>query len=305
MTIFLTRTVDRLYGYRIPILVLVQIVLIVTANQAAFWLRFDGEVPPEQQPYDTILLPLLVLVRLAVFFPLRLHQGVWRYASIWDLRNIVVGVTGSSVLFWAITHGLLGVTLYPRSVFVIDAILLVCLMGGVRLVRRLQLVSSMQADARRVLIYGAGDAGELIARDMLQNATVHATPIGFVDDDRRKVGQRIHGVPVLGGREQLPEILKIQAPEELLIALPSASPQVLRAIVRALEPYKIRITTLPKLHDLIGARVEVGQIRQLKVEDLLARAPVGLDYGLARQFLEGKRIIVTGAGGSIGSELCR
>ncbi len=279
--------------------------LIVFANQAAFWLRFDGDVPAAQQPYNTSLLPLLVVVRLAVFFPLRLHQGVWRYASIWDLRNIVVGVTLGSLVFWAITHGVVGATAYPRSVFIIDAILLICLMGGVRLGRRLYPASSRRGDEKRVLVYGAGDAGEMIVRDMLHSAEFHATPIGFVDDDERKVGQRIHGVPVLGGRAQLPEILKTHAPDELLIALPSASRETLRAIVRVLEPYKIRITTLPRLHDLVGARVEVGQIRQLKVEDLLARDPVGLDYGPVRQFLEGKRVVVTGAGGSIGSELCR
>jgi len=305
VTGWLTRTVERLHGYRLAILLAVHVALIVLANQAAFWLRFDGDVPPSQQPYNTSLLPLLLAVRLAVFFPLRLHQGVWRYASIWDLRNIVAGVTSSSVLFWAITHGLLGITLYPRSVFIIDAVLLICLMGGLRLSRRLYAASSHRDDARRVLIYGAGDAGEMIVRDMLQSTKFHATPIGFVDDDYRKVGQRIHGVPVLGGREQLPQILETHSPEELLIALPSASRETLRAIVRALEPYKIRITTLPRLHDLIGARIEVGQIRQLRVEDLLARDPVGLDYAPVRQFLEGKRIVVTGAGGSIGSELCR
>ncbi len=305
MNEWLARTVDRLYGYRLTILVLMHAALIVFANQAAFWLRFDGDVPAAQQPYNTSLLPLLVVVRLAVFFPLRLHQGVWRYASIWDLRNIVVGVALSSAVFWAITHGVVGATAYPRSIFIIDAILLICLMGGVRLGRRLYPAFSRRGDEKRVLVYGAGDAGEMIVRDMLHSAKFNATPIGFVDDDYSKVGQRIHGVPVLGGRAQLPEILKTHAPEELLIALPSASRETLRAIVRVLEPYKIRITTLPRLHDMIGTRVDVGQIRQLKVEDLLAREPVGLNYAPIRQFLEGKRVVVTGAGGSIGSELCR
>ncbi|MEX2269894.1 MAG: nucleoside-diphosphate sugar epimerase/dehydratase [Vicinamibacterales bacterium] len=305
MTDWLTRTVDRLYGFRQGILMAVHVALIVLSNQAAFWLRFDGQVPSIQQPYNTSLLPLLLVVRLAVFFALRIHQSVWRYASIWDLVNIIAGVTLSSVLFWAITHSVLEITVYPRSVFIIDAILLICLMGGARLARRLYHRSRPRADAKRVLIYGAGNAGELIVRDMRQNAKFHGTPVGFVDDDRRKAGQRIHGVPVLGGRDRLPEILSTYAPDELLIALPSASRDTLRTIVRTLEPFKIRITTLPRLHHLIGARIEVGQIRQLQVEDLLGRDPVSLDYGPVRQFLEGKRILVTGAGGSIGSELCR
>lgn len=301
----LERIVEGLYGYRLTVVSLVHVVLITAANQTAFWLRFDGQVPSTQQPYNTSLLPLLLVVRLAVFFPLRLHQGIWRYASIWDLRNIIAGVALSTALFWVITHGVLGVTVYPRSVFIIDAILLICLMGGVRLGRRICDVSSSRVDGKRVLVYGAGDAGELIVRDMRHSPKFHATPIGFVDDDCRKVGQRIHGVPVLGGRGDLPRILERYHPEELLIAIPSTSRETLREIVRALEPYKIRITTLPRLHDLVGTRIEVGQIRQLKVEDLLARDPVGLDYSPIRQCLGGKRILVTGAGGSIGSELCR
>jgi len=285
---------------------LVHVALIVVANQAAFWMRFDGPVPLAQQPYNTSLLPLLLAVRLAVFVPFRLHQGVWRYASIWDLRNILLGVGMSSLLFWLIVQPGLGVETYPRSVFMIDAILLVCLMGGVRFSRRLYTSSLRETGTwRRVLIYGAGDAGELIVRDMRGNAKFHATPIGFIDDDDRKVGQWIHGVPVLGDREQLVDILKIHKPDELLLAIPSASQESLRAIVRILEPFKIRITTLPRVQDLIGDRVDIGQIRQLKVEDLLARDPVGLDHTPVRQFLKDKRVVVTGAGGSIGSELCR
>jgi len=299
----LSRIVDRAYRYRLPILLLIQILLVAVANQAAFWLRFDGNVPPEQQPYNTSLLPLLIITRLAVFYPMRLHQGVWRYASIWDLRNITIGVVASSILFWVITHGVLEIGLYPRSVFVIDAIVLILLMGGVRLARRLYAASSHNG-TRRVLIYGAGDAGEMIARDML-SAKFNTRPIGFVDDDNRKIGQRIHGIAVLGGRKMLPDIFKNHAPDELLIAIPSAAPKTLREIVRAIEPHKIRITTLPRLHDLTGTGVDVGQIRQLQVEDLLARDPIGLDYGPVREFLAGKRIVVTGAGGSIGAELCR
>lgn len=305
MTDRLTRAVDRIYTNRFPVLVLLQVALIVIANQAAFWLRFDGPVPDTQQPYNLTLLPLLVMARLTAFVPLRLHQGIWRYSSIWDLRNIIVGVGISSALFWTATRWVLGITVYPRSVFIIDGMLLIILMGGVRLARRIYDASGNRPDGKRVLIYGAGNAGELIVRDMLQNPNFSATPIGFMDDDYRKTSQRIHGIPVLGSRDQLAKIIETYKPEELLLAIPSASRESVRAIVRTVEPYKIRITTLPRLHDLVGAEVDVGQIRQLKVEDLLARDPVGLDYRPIRQFLEGKRVLITGAGGSIGAELCR
>jgi len=294
-------------NFRRPISILVHAGLVVLANLAAFWLRFDGDVPPAYAAIAWELLPWLIIVRLLFFIPFRLFEGLWKYTSLWDLRNILLAVTASTAAFIPIAVAMTatGGVRYPRSIYFVDALLLIVLMTAIRLTRRVYREVFRPPGGRRVLIYGAGDAGELIVRDMRQNAKFQATPIGFVDDDYRKVGQRIHGVPVLGGRADLPDILKTHAPEELLIAIPSTSRETLREIVRTLEPYKVRITTLPRLHDLVGTRIEVGQIRQLKVEDLLARDPVGLDYSPIRQFLEGKRVLVTGAGGSIGSELCR
>jgi FlaA1/EpsC-like NDP-sugar epimerase len=299
------RVADRLYSIRAAILVLAHVAMIVLANQLAFWLRFDGPVPEEQRPFDTSLLPLVILVRLLVFIPMRLHEGVWRYASIWDLRRIVTGVGISSLLLYTAIHGPLGLTVYPRSVFIIDALLLLLMMGGVRLARRVAAVRSPGGGARRVLIYGAGDAAEMMVRDMQHNPGYGVEPIGFVDDNPRKVGNRIHGLKVLGTRDDLPRIIERLHPHEVLIAIPSAPAALLRPIVRAIEPYKVRITTLPRLSELVGQRVDVGQIRQLKVEDLLARAPVALDTALVRETLGGKRVLVTGGGGSIGAELCR
>lgn len=296
---------DYLLHLRRPIVVLLHVLLIIVANAAAFVLRFDGPVPLVFIEMAVQLMPWLIAIRLVTFWPFRLFEGLWKYTSLWDLRSIVVAVMVSTAGFAVVAQVVNDGPRYPISIFIIDSILLICLMSAVRLTRRIYREVFRPIGGRRILIYGAGDAGELIVRDMRQNAKFAATPIGFVDDDQRKVGQRIHGVPVLGGRGQLPEILKAHAPEELLIALPSASRETLRAIVRVLEPYQIRITTLPRLHDLIGVRIEVGQIRELKVEDLLARAPVGFDGGPIRQFLQGKRVLVTGAGGSIGSELCR
>jgi len=279
--------------------------LVALANFIAFELRFDGDIPLAYWRVMTDSLAWLMLFRLSAFVPFRLFEGLWKYTSLWDLRSIVLSVVTSSVALAAFMQAFGPAPGYPRSVYLIDALVLICLLSGVRMTRRIHRELMRPASGRRVLIYGAGDAGELIVRDMRQNARLQAIPIGFVDDDHRKIGERIHGVPVVGGRAQLSEILKRYAPEELLIAIPSASRETLRDIVRAVEPHRIRITTLPRLHELIGARVEFDQIRQLKVEDLLARESVGLDYAPVRRFLEGKRIVVTGAGGSIGSELCR
>jgi FlaA1/EpsC-like NDP-sugar epimerase len=153
-------------------------------------------------------------------------------------------------------------------------------------------------------VFGAGDAGELIVRDMKNRPEHDALPIGFLDDDRRKVGRRIHGVPVLGTGADATAVIAARTPDEVLIAVPSATPEVMRHIVRTLEYAKVRITTLPNLRDLIRP-VDVRQIRELRVEDLLSRTPVGLDPEPARRLIAGKNVLVTGAGGSIGSEICR
>ena len=283
----------------------VHIALIVLASYLAFWLRFDGVIPDKHWTAFWRMLPWLVVIRGATFFRLRLFEGLWRYSSIWDLRNIVGGVFASTVLFSALVHWGFGVTDYPRSIFFIDSVLLILFMGGVRLARRIYRELGHPAREKRILIYGAGDAGEMIVRDMKNNPFYAYDPIGFVDDDPAKTGQRIHGIKVLGTRGALPRILDEQKPDAVLVAIPSSEAAVVRKVVKVLEPYKVLIKTLPNFRDILGGQVEVSQIRNLSIDDLLERAPVGLDLAPIRKLVEGKRVLVTGAGGSIGSELCR
>jgi FlaA1/EpsC-like NDP-sugar epimerase len=178
-------------------------------------------------------------------------------------------------------------------------------MGGIRLVRRTHRELARLVPEKRVLVYGAGDAGEMIVRDMRQNELYSYEPMGFIDDDPAKVGRRIHGVKVLGTRAALPKIMTGQKPDAVVVAIPRARPSAIREIVRALEPYTVPIQTLPSLPDLIDGRVTVSQIRTLAVEDLLERAPLGLDVQPVRHLIAGKRVMITGAGGSIGAELAR
>jgi FlaA1/EpsC-like NDP-sugar epimerase len=288
-----------------PLSIACHLGLVVISNWLAFWLRFDGDVPPRAEEAFWLMLPWVVAIRAVTFVPFRLYEGLWRYTSVYDLLAIAGGVSASSLAFYLFTQTPLGPAMYPRSVFFVDALLLTLLLGGVRMSRRLLSGMSRGKPQKRVLILGAGDAGELIVRDMKHNPSYHFQPVGFVDDDLAKQGRRIHGVPVLGTRADLAKILHRCRPDEVLLAIPRAEPAVVRSVVRSLEPFKIPIKTLPKLRDLLDGKLELSQIRSLAVEDLLARAPVGLDPVPVKQLIAGRRVLVTGAGGSIGSELCR
>jgi FlaA1/EpsC-like NDP-sugar epimerase len=275
----------------------------VAASYLACWLRFDGEVPSAVFATFLQLLPWLVIVRGLVFLLFGLYGGLWRYTSIWDLSRILLAVFTSTVIMYPLVYRGLSPSVYPRSVPILDAILLVCFLGGVRLLWRVVPSVIRSAERRRVLVIGAGDAGEMIVREMQKGTTYQ--PVGFVDDDPSKLGRTIHGVEVLGGRANLPRIIEVTQPREVLLAIPSAPGSTMRDVVHLLEPFKLPITTLPMPAELSNGKVRVKQIRPLAIEDLLARSQVALNTEPIRRMIKGKRVLVTGAGGSIGSELCR
>ena len=304
-TLVLGRAIRFALEHRRVTSAVIHIILIVLSSYLAFALRFDWAVPPDAARVWKVTLLWLIVIRSAVFIPLRLYEGLWRYTSIWDLQRIAVGVFLSSGIFWFAVYGIAGLGPYPRSVFIIDSFLLIMFMGGVRMTRRVLREARHGYASKRVLILGAGDAGEMIVRDMHRNPSYGSNPIGFLDDDPAKKGKRIHGLPVLGSRHDIADILKRYPADEILIAIPSETPASLRNIARSLHAQAVTITTLPSMRDLVQGEVNVSQIRPLAIEDLLARAPVGLDLAPVRKLIEGKRVLITGAGGSIGSELCR
>jgi FlaA1/EpsC-like NDP-sugar epimerase len=278
--------------------------LVCAANLSAFWLRFDGDIPQWALDLAAKTLPVLVAVRLATFIPFKLYDTVWQYTGLWDLLNLVRATVVGTLLFIIAVRVGLGYVQYPRSIFLIDALLLIVFTTAVWVIRRAGYPRS-SADMKTVLIYGAGQAGERLARDLRHNWRYGYRPVGFVDDDPRKAGQRIHGVKVLGTREQLPAIMRACSPNTVMIAMPSARGVAIRDIAKLLLGYNVSIKILPDLNCLLDGTSEVNQLRNLSVEDLLHRPRVGLERTWAASLLKGRRILVTGAGGSIGSELCR
>ena len=296
----------KLLRYRHIPITGVQLALVALANYLAFWLRFDGQIPLADGMLWLEMLPWLLVIRGLVFIPCRLYSGLWRYSGIWDARNIIFGVTFSTIVFYILIHHVFGIDSYPRSIFIIDSLLLIFFMGGLRMSRRLYNALPGFSHRKRVLIFGAGDTGEMIVRDMKNHANLYNyRPIGFIDDDPNKIGDRIHGVRVLGTRKQLQDIVTRTKPREVIITIPSAERRIVHEFVKALESHNIAVKTVPNLREIQNGEVSLSQMRSLSSEDLLERLPLGMDTEPLRRLIKGKRIMVTGAAGSIGSELCR
>ncbi len=274
---------------------------------AAYWLRFNLQVIPESYLGRAMLvLPALLLIQGAAFHGFGLYRGVWRFASMPDLIRILkaVGVgTVSIALALFLFNRLEGV---PRSVPALYALLLTVFLAGPRFVYRWSQDRGLySASGRRALIVGAGRTGEMLARELLRGADRAWQPVAFVDDDQRRWGKDIHGIPVAGACASLVEIAARENAEAILIAMPSARPAELRRIYALCEKTGLSCLTLPPFERLVSGHAVVRGLRQVAIEDLLGRDSVQVEWQVIRRGISGKRVRVTGAGGSIGSELCR
>jgi FlaA1/EpsC-like NDP-sugar epimerase len=283
------------------------VLMIPIAWLGAYWLRFNLESIPE--PYlgqALAMLPVVLVIHVSVFLYFGLYRGVWRFASIPDLLRIgqavLIATALSSVVIFLFTR----MDFIPRSVIPLSALLLVFLLGGPRFIYRwLKDRRLYELPGKKALIIGAGSAGEMLVRDMLRDRQREFQPVAFVDDDVGKRGREIHGIRVAGSVERIPRLVSKLGVDVTLIAAPSATSKQMRRIVDACETSNVPVRTLPRIGDLVGGQVSIKEMRDVHIEDLLGREAVELDWSGIRGGLAGKSVLVTGGGGSIGSELCR
>jgi FlaA1/EpsC-like NDP-sugar epimerase len=287
-------------------------VLIVAAWRLTFFLIFDQSTPVYYRHLlDWQVVALLVAIELATFVLFGFYNRWWRYVSTRDMWGAFRGVTVGSALALLVLYAFPPnhTAHLPRRIAALYYLLLLAFVAGSRLLARTLIErppGGIVAHGKEVLIIGAGDAGQLMVREMQRNRQLHYTPIGFVDDDPRKRGDRIHGVRVLGTTDELAHLLRDNRPDEVLIAIPSAPGRVRQLIVETCRAEAVPVKTLPGLHELIAGDLNLGrQIRPVQVEDVLGRQQVEVDLGLVAAYVRDKTVLVTGAGGSIGSELCR
>jgi FlaA1/EpsC-like NDP-sugar epimerase len=300
-------------------------VLLLCASWAfAYLVRFDFDVPDKFEELMLQLLPSVILVKITCFYFFDVYKGMWRFTSVTDLVGIIKAATLSTLVIGIGIGLVFRFKHVPRSVVFIDWGLTILAIAGARLVIRLffqkyvptspilslSLIRNgvdaiAKPDIKRLLVVGAGSCGEKIVREIHDNYQLRYKVVGFLDDTPSKIGRKIHGIPVRGIIGDLKYIAEKTDADEVLIAIPSATSNEMRRIIAICKGSGLRFKTVPSYGELIGGKISFKTVREVAYRDLLGRAPIRLDERMIGDFLRGKRILVTGAGGSIGSELCR
>lgn len=288
-------------------MIFIDLVLGIASFYLAFYLRFDGVIPPGYYASFKTLFILYGFLKTAGFFLLGVYRRVWKYAGAGDLFLVIYALSVTAL-------GLVSASYFlqvpvPRSVFILTWMLDIIFSGGIRAIPKLWLEKGKffhnHKNVKRLLVVGAGDAGVLVVKELFRQENPGLFPVGFIDDDPDKKDLKILGLPVLGTREDLETVAADNDIQEVLIAMPSATGKVIREIYEKCRLANIPVRTLPRMYDIINGHISVDMIREVRLEDLLGREPVKLDLDGIAEFIKGKKILVTGAGGSIGAELCR
>jgi len=304
------------------LVLLLDCLFITISYLGAYLLRFEWKIAYQEWANLKSTIPYILLCKIAIFYFFGLYGGMWRYTGLIDVLRVLKPTITSSALIVLVILYLYRFEGFSRSVFIIDAFLTFVFIAGVRLSIRIilyekvfglfplsknlsHLISKREGRKKRLLIIGAGDAGEKMLRELMDNPRLNYEVVGFLDDDPQKRGRNIHGVPILGDTSEIQEISQKKAVEEILIAIPSASTSQMRRIVALCEATGQTVKTTPGIGELIDGRVSFKMIRDVSYEDLLGREQVTIDTKGIGQYLKDKVVLVTGAGGSIGSQLCR
>ncbi len=292
-------------------IVLIQLSVFTLSFFLAFLVRFDGRIPPDYLGVFVYTLAPLLVLRLAIFWQMGLFSGWWSYVSLPDLGKIARAVFfGSMALALYLVLAPAPVPL-PRSVLVLDAVFCFVLVTGLRVAcRRLRELHAEQRKGdscarHHTLIVGAGALGQMIAREIRQDPTLHTKVVGYLDDDPQRLNQHFQGFPVLGTTKDLKRIARCSGVKQVIISERAVSPKKLKEIVEVCRTESLKSKILPAMGDIISGKVSIQHIRDIRIEDLLGRKPIELEIDEIARYLTGKRIAVTGAGGSIGSEICR
>ena len=295
-------------------MLLMDVILVAGSFYSAYLIRFEFSIPGEYLSTFFKALPYVLVVKMCSFSFFNLYRGMWRYTSLIDLVNVCKAVFTSSlfiIMAVLMVHRFHG---YPRSVFIIDGFLTFLTIGGIRVAIRLYFarrsgfeifpaIRMGERERKRLLIIGAGDAGEKLLREIRDNPGLKFEPVGFLDDNPDRQGRAIHGVPVLGTLENMVRLR--ESFDEVLIAVPSSKGEEMRRIVEICERTGKRYRIMPSIGELIDGRVSIKTVRDVTLADLVGREEVHLDHEGIKRYLHQKRILITGAGGSIGSELVR
>lgn len=292
------------------LLVALDIVLINISYLLSLFIRFDGNIAGNQfmdyfLKYKEHFI-FITIIKLMIFTYFKFYKSAWRYASVEELMNIVIACIVSNTVI--LSYMFIRQANLPRSIYVLTALLDMVLLGGIRFsFRTLNNFSIIKngKNQKKILIIGAGDAGAMVIREYKNHAQLNSRPVAIIDDSDTRRGQIIHGIPVVGNRNDIPMVVDKYNIDEIIIAMPSVSKAEIKNIVEIAKLTKVKLKILPGMFELIDGKVSISTIRDVDIEDLLGREAIRTDLKEISSYISGKIIMVTGGGGSIGSELCR
>jgi FlaA1/EpsC-like NDP-sugar epimerase len=310
------RSIRLFYHKNLWVMLFIDIVLLSLCYFSAYWLRFDGQLTPQYLQLILLSLPPLLICKIGSFIYADLYRGLWRYTGVLDLINVIKGSVLGSLLFLIYLALVLHFKKIPRSVLVVDLVFTIVSIGGVRLLIRIYYQQSLsfademmfwrkfKNESKRVLIIGTGPLAERLFRELYGQQAEAYRVVGFIDEETMNRGRKIHGVPVLGSAEDIPELLNQHKVDDIFIVGPEFKANGIKDLVELCAGHNVRVKVIPSLTEMLSGAV-AQHLRDIEIEDLLERDAVKIDMQGVTSDIRGKDVLVTGAGGSIGSELCR